>query len=217
MGKLVRRSVKTDVLLVGRNIQLGTWDSPKALGIASVKAIQAVHSVFIAGTSEAIFGGVKGSITSGNLNLIGLHGKTTVLTAKNIGTGYMYGAYIEQEVLGTGTIAGLMEGIRIEQYIESTTTLTGAIIYGIHIANYINKDTMTSYYFCRFSEDAASTVDAIFLITRGASCLNINYIFELSSGAAVNAWTTTGTLSTMAGYLKCKVNNLDRYIPLYSS
>jgi len=211
MGKLVRRSVKTDVLLVGRNIQLGTWDSPKALGIASVKAVQAVHSVFIAGTSEGGLFGVKGSITSGNLNIYGVHARATILTGKNLGTGLVRGVYIEVEALGTAITTGLFEGLDIETYVESGASIGDH--YGIYVKTYSDIAGNREVYPLRLEHNGASIANAFIGVFNQTGKMR----YLLVSSATAETWCgVTGTPSTIAGWLKVKLGGYDRWIALYS-
>jgi len=210
MGRLVRRYIRAYKLVQG------TDSAPITDNVASVIAHEIGRSVAIAGTAEGLKATMECYITSGVLNLVGVHSKVSVTSAKTQGGGYQYGVHIENEVLGTATHAGLFEGIRLEQYVEDTTTFASATVYSIHIANSISKQP-SSYYFFRLSEDGVSYLDGIFLITKGASCTNMKYLFEFVYGAAIDMVTTVGTVTGEAGYLKVKCNAADRYIQLYST
>jgi hypothetical protein len=210
MGRLVRRFIRANKLVQG------TDALPITDNVASLIAHEIGRSVAIAGTAEGLKSTVECYITSGVLNMVAVHAKVSVTSAKTQGGGYQYGIHVENEVLGTATHAGLLEGMRIEQYVEDTTTFASATVFGIHIANSISKQP-GSYSFIRMSEDGACYVDNVFVITKGASCTNIKYLFYISYGAAIDMVITTGTCTSAAGYLKIKCNTEDRYIQLYST
>jgi hypothetical protein len=188
MGRLVRRYIRTSHLEVSNYIA-------------------------IAGTSEGMKSAVYTNLAAGILNLVGVHAKTSTPTGKNQGGGYQYGIYVENEVLGDAVHAGLFEGMRIEQYVESGTTFASATVYGLHIANSISK-APSSYSFIRMSEDGTVTVNAVFLITK-APAAQINYLLEVTGGS--NMWEAVGIPSGNGGWLKIRVPGQDRYIPLYTT
>lgn len=202
-------------LTIDQKLELGNWDTPITQRIASqVGVYSVINATDLGGTVIGGYFGVRASVAlTGDLR--GARARATVLTGITL-TGTLYGLHIETEVLGTGVLTSLHEGIRIEQYVESGATISASGVYGIHIANSI-ASAPSSYYFMRMSENAASTVNAIFHIYRGASCVDMQYLFLISTGAAIGLGATVGACSGTAGYLKIKWNTSDRYIQLYST
>lgn len=196
-------------------IAVGTPSVPIDQTVANSIEIGVVKSIKVATGSETGIEAILQSAIAGAQNLRGIRSKVSALTALAL-TGYMYGVYVELEVLGTATMSGLYEGIRIEQYVESGTTFSSATVYPIHVANSISKQP-SSYAFFRLSEDGASYVDDIFLITKGALCTDMKYLFDIVYGAAIGMLATVGACTGTAGYLKIKCNSDDRYIQLYST
>jgi len=207
MGRFVRRFIRS------YKITQGTDASPINVNAASVIAHEIGHNVKIAGSAEGLKATMECFITSGVLNLIGVHAKVSTTSAKSQGGGYQYGVYIEHEVLGTGIHTGHMTGLRMELYVESGATFSSASVYCIHIANSIAVNP-TKYYFMRCSENAASTVTACFQLVKGALA-SINYLFELVGVPA--AWNPDGVCSGAQGYVKLFVDNVVRYAQLYNA
>lgn len=207
MGRLVRRFIRA------YKITQGTDSSPITVSVASLIAHEIGHNVAIAGTAEGLKATMECYITSGVLNLIGVHAKLSTTSGKTQGGGYQYGIYVENEVLGTAIHAGHFTGLRMELYVESGATFSSASVYCIHIANSIAANP-ARYYFMRCSENEASTVTACFQLVKGALA-SISYLFELVGVPA--AWNPNGTCSGVQGYLKVLVDNVDRYVQLYNA
>lgn len=216
MGRLIRRFIRAYNLTVKNKLEAGTYASPLAVSEASLIALQMFHkTTAITGTSKGGRVGIQANNASGTLHIDGFNCVATVLTGITLG-GNLFGLRVETEVLGTGVVAAILEGIRVENYVESTATLSAATVYGIHITGSIAKDP--SYYaFMRFDENDASTVDALIQFVKGAACLGLSYMFDLTSGAAVGAWATVGAPSGAGGYLKIRINGSDRYIALLTT
>lgn len=216
MGRLIRRFIRAYNLTVKNKLEAGTYASPLAVSEASLIALQAFHkTTATSGTSKGGRVGVQANNASGTLNIDGFNCVATVLTGITLG-GNIFGLRVETEILGTAIVAGINEGIRVELYAESTVTISGATVYGIHITGSMGKDP--SYYaFMRFDENDASTVDALIQFVKGAACLGLSNILDLTSGAAVGAWATVGIPSGNGGQLKISINGVARYIPLYTT
>lgn len=207
-GKVV---IPGDVM---KELQLGTWASPLTQTEADQVVVSAVvNAIALGGDVHGGYFGVKGSVTA-TANLRGLRARVTINDGITI-TGFTYGLHIETEVLGAGVAAGLFEGMRLEKYVESGADLTGATVYGIHIANSI-ASAPSSYSFMRMSENAASTVDSIFLIVKGASCLGMTYLFDVVGQPPI-FFTTVGTPSGDGGQIVVRMGGNVRYIKLWTT
>ena len=150
---------------------------------------------------------VKASNASGNLELCGLNTKAQVLTVINTGTGSVAGIHTELECGGTATIGGQWRGHVIELYGEAGATITGDI-YGLRIDNYIDSTTGV-YMLARFEHNGSATCLAG-LGLYGA----MTYVFLLGSGVPGDAVTDkTGVGST--GYFAVQIAGVIKYVALY--
>ena len=211
MGRLIRRYIRCYDLTVRNSVELGTWASPITQSVADQIAVGAViNAIALGGTVVGAYFGVLGSVDlTGDLR--GARIRTTINDAIDL-TGTMYGLHIEGEVLGTGTISGSWAGIQIELYSPGTTTISGAV-YGIHMANYLDKNPVGSYYLARLAETGtAAVVTAAIRFDANAGC---DLLFQCIGSKT--AWMTTGVCSSQAGKLKIQVDNLTRYIALYTA
>lgn len=197
-----------------KQLQLGTWASPLTQVEAGQIVVSAVvNAIALGGDVHGGYFGVKASVSlTGDLR--GARARATVNDGIVV-TGSVYGAVIETEVLGAGEITAYYEGLRIENYVEAGADISAVAHYSIFIANYITSEP-SSYSFIRMSENGASTVRSVFMVSRGGACLDISYIFELT-GSNPSAWSGSGTVSGAAGHLKIRVGAQDKYIALYDN
>ena len=206
MERLVRRYIRTTKLCGG------TWDSPITMAIASQVACQFVHTITVAGTSEGGYFGVKGSITSGNLTLKGVHARATILTAKDIGTGNVFGIHVEVEALGTGKTTGFFEGIDVETYVESDASVGDH--YGIYVKTYSDIASPGVIMPLRLEHNGASVAEAFIGVF--AQTGKMSYFLE-SSNTSEDWCNVTQTASGAGGWLKVKLGGYDRYIALFTT
>ncbi len=195
-----------------QTLHIGTLASPLTQGEAAQVVVSAViNALALGGAIVAGLFSVHGSVSlTGSLR--GLHVRT-IVDAAIVVTGYNYGIHIEQEVHAAGQVTDMTEGIRIEQYIP-TGGLTSSV-YSIRISNFI-QTAPSSYHFMRFSENGGVTVTAAFYISIGGGG-DITNLFRLLSNTT--AWNVAGDITggANAGFIKCNVGGVDKYIQLYTA
>lgn len=193
-----------------QTLHLGTDASPLAQGEAGQVVLSGVINVTaLGGTVYAAFFKAIGSVTA-TADLIGARGATTV-NAGIVITGYAYGLHSNQEVLAAGQVTEIMDGIRIEQYVQ-TGGLTFTV-HGIFISNFIQEQPSANYFFQRMSENGGVTVEAAFYISVGGTG-DITDTFVLAG--THTAWSGEGNKIGVAhGWIKCRVGGVVRYIQLY--
>jgi hypothetical protein len=202
-------------------IELGTWATPLLTAVATHVPISFVTTYIVAGDGVGGIFGVKGSITVGNLNLVGVYGRATVLTGKNIGNGRIDGVLAGVEVLGTGKAAGIVCGARVAVYVETNNAVIGSDVYGIFVSNYIMKQPAGSYGLLKLEEDGTVKVDAAIIVSIGTPNTTIDDFIEAGGPAGLTAFDAVGTKDNLAkgGFLRVKLWGMPgagvRYIQLY--
>lgn len=193
-----------------QELHLGTEASPITQGEAGQIVVSAVINALALG--GAVVAGLFKAIGSVSLtgSLTGVKGYTSV-SAGIVVTGYNYGLHSNQDVLAAGQVTTIMDGIRIEQYVQ-TGGLTFTV-HGIFISNYIQTQPSANYFFQRMSENGGVTVEAAFYISVGGAG-DIEDLFVLAG--THSAWSGEGNKIGVAhGWIKCRVAGVDRYIQLY--
>jgi len=196
----------------------GTLAAPIAVTAAGLYGVQmALRS---SATSGVLTGGSFGAIAanaSGTLELKGLHGMARVPTGINVGAAAVRGLHVETEVLGTGTVGSFWEGARIELYAEAGVTLSSDV-YGLYIANYLEKQPVGSYALLRLEHNPASTkINAAIIV---ASAGGADAFLNVGS-TATTGWDAAGDKTGLAkaGFLKVVLWGMPgagaRYIQLY--
>ncbi len=195
----------------GSIIKAGTNASPLSFGTADQFGLKIyMEGTATSGKLTGHYLQVKASNASGNLSLTGLNVKTQVLTTINTGTGSVIGLHTELEAGGTATIGGQWRGHVIELYGESGATITGDI-YGLRIDNYIDSTTGV-YMLARFEHNGSATC------TAGLGLYgSMTYAFLLGSGTPGDTTTDkTGGGGAGAGYITVQMHGVTKYIQLYT-
>ncbi len=196
-----------------QTIHIGTLALPLTQGEAAQVVLSAViNALALGGAVYAGLFSVHGSVSLTG-SLTGLRART-VVDAAIIVTGYAYGIHIEQEVHAAGQLTLTMDGIRLEQYVP-TGGLTHTV-HGIFITNYIQEQPSSNYYFMRCAENGGVTLDACMMFSLGSGSDATLFLHLASANTAwSNADDKTG--GATAGWIKCNVGGVDKYIQLYTA
>jgi hypothetical protein len=199
----------------GGAILIGTSSTPLALGTtATVGAIKSYTSTSATtGSHIAVIVQTGSTATTGSANCVTANIRNSLATGKTIG-GYQRVIHVEQEALGTATVTGMIEGIDVETYVESTVT-SSSDHYGIYVKTYSDISGSKTLMPLRLEHNGA-TVAAAFIGVY-AQTSKMSY-FLVSSNTSEDWVHVTQTVSlTGGGWLKVKLGGYDRYIGLGAS
>ena len=194
-----------------QTVHIGTETTPLTQGEAAQIVISAViNAIALGGVVEAGVFIVVGSVSLAG-NLKGLRAGTIINDGITV-TGELYGAHIEQTVLGAGVNVGRWEGLRIEM--SSALGSTVGIAHGIFMSNY-NLGTLSAdnYYFIRCQENGTATVHYGLYFRAGTG--GIDYFAMLHGD--MDAWCATGHPTVQHGWIKLMVGGVERWIMLYTT
>ncbi len=102
--------------------------------------------------------------------------------------------------------------------VDHASTIDGDMFVGWLMANVGEEPTGTSTILRLESNTKGITLNSFFdTIMSGVPQGNMDYFFTANPATGVDAWSRSGTVTNVAGYLKIKIGNDDRYIMLYST
>jgi len=112
----------------------------------------------------------------------------------------------------TGEVYGLLGGISV----EAGATISGLALIDIFISSYVlSAPGSHTFIWCAENGNQAVLRCMAFYIGGTATC---TYWLHLSPrDCPGGAWVEAATVSNQFGYIKIRLHNMDKYIPLYNN
>ena len=143
------------------------------------------------------------------------HAAKVLQNLRGSDTAEIKGLYVEQNALGTITLAGRVSGLKIVQTAEAGVTMSGAL-GAIYVTNYVLSAAAGGYIMARFDDHGNQTLYCFLYFNKGNIASEVTYLMHLRP-ANTAAWNQTQSVSSQNGWIRVMVHNVVRYIPLYTT